>query len=1386
MFLKTLNREERHRIIHYLCQKLSDKHMKPKPQSKALEENLSRTRTENIVLPDDFQWFLSLSENYWGVYQRTKEFFEEFHHPYVNYKVVSDGLQKTAISDFWLYSSVEENVRALDFVSLMIRSVIDKCNDRNVCDILLHTFSHFTGILVSDEKRFSGIIESNLRAISDYLQTDRKIRILYNGSIIRQGLAQLEKSSLFSEKVFQLYKNIVSETYTYWQNQVEKAEKFDSGMWTGSKTSKEIHRHIRHELYPELLEKLNSFSDADMPGEHLWFYSDLANYHRRLLEQFSQPAERFQYLIFLLHLPVMEHLSEHLMWDLNKILRNIVSQLTTDQSHTFINYIFQVFEDIRDDLYHIILDCILTLGKELTAKHCEDLIPLFEEKVIEFGFVYPGEVKITDQWKLSVNPNHLKNIRVWMEIIETAPLKYRKLLSSLIANLKLGGIFIFDTDLFQRDVTKLLNTNFREAYKQIKQLCRLFPVYYNDIGAEGELRDVSTAIDNISYRRDKLIHFVRKQVHIESNNSHITLLEIVFNFWLNGDIEPLKPHLPPDVLEEIDVDGEWVRPMYPLIHCVAQHAGCDPEKVIILNQKKLESALKASGEHKKVHKERLKYLCRLYELLKAKYSFSSDGLFTGLSTVSSISESEINALKTALCKKDQISSLHLIFSIMEKLNSIVLNPEPSEGWEDIYYKRHVAFGIPSMYGKYREPKFEALGFIFKLEFLAGNIMDELTTSYNLSYFTAKKMEEITDLLYLYQRGMQIDGISNQGFMSNLEMLKYSLSSHSFSMAQHINIVQFMGENIKEIINKYFFRPYDDVLKIVIPQLFSTDTDSEHIFAKKSEEFYRDMLSSAFLVQSIDNFIQKIQFALRNMVENYSEEMRRDILTYNPDMIISPLYAQTPDMDNSVFLGSKAFFLKKLYELGLPVPPGFVLTTEVFRRKKSILNHSKLNSEIDSMIKQHIRHLEKMSGLQLGNPQNLLLLSVRSGTAVSMPGAMNSFLNVGMNDSITEELSKKENFGWTSWDCYRRFLQSWGMAYSIPRDEFDQIMLEYKGEYGIKQKIQFTPAQMRDIAFSYKEKLIQNNINIEDAPFAQLKEAILLVFDSWSTSRAKVYRKHLQIADEWGTAVIVQKMVLGNINDTSGTGVVFTRNPHLSDPGVHLYGDYSLVSQGEDVVGGLVHVLPVSEYQKTDATKELQSLEIQFPETYSLMQKIATELTEKHGFGHQEIEFTFESEKPEDFYILQTRDLEVPKTETTTVFDTTEEHKHMLTHGTGIGKGVLNGIIFFDFDDLNDLRIKYPGQKMILVKPDTVPDDIGLIFECDGLVTARGGATSHAAVTAMRLGKICIVNCNELIVFEKEKNFKVNSHTMKSGDKISIDGNLGNIYKGHYRIVQVNL
>jgi len=638
---------------------------------------------------------------------------------------------------------------------------------------------------------------------------------------------------------------------------------------------------------------------------------------------------------------------------------------------------------------------------------------------------------------------------------------------------------------------------------------------------------------------------------------------------------------------------------------------------------------------------------------------------------------------------------------------------------------------------------------------------------------------------LFREGLELDGVSDQGYDSNLKMFRFSLNSASFSVGQYINILQFMSGSVREIINKYFLRIYDRQLRVIIPQIYPAEMKqdeaaSKQFLVRKSEQFYREMLSSAFMVQQLDAFITRILGSFRLMVDNYPEETIRSIMSYNTDLVISSLYKETPEMDNQIFLGSKAYFLKKLFLLGFPIPPGFVLTTEIFRRREAILQNPYIEKEFDLMIRRQVANLEKLTGQQFGNPGNPLMLSVRSGTAISMPGAMNTYLNVGINDHIVEALSRQPNFGWTSWDCYRRFLQSWGMAYGVSRDEFDMVMIDFKKKYGIEQKIDFPPAQMREMAYAYKDILISHNIHFKEEPFDQLKQVIFNVLESWSSERAQVYRDYLQIADEWGTAVIIQKMVLGNLHRTSGTGVLFTHAPDLEKPGVHLYGDFTLCSQGEDIVAGLVHPWPVTERQRKNMFGDKGvSLQTSFPEIYARLSEVALALTETHGFSHQEIEFTFESEKPEDLFILQTRDQEIRKPDLSYVFDCKVSEMKLLGRGIGLGQGVMNGILAFDMDDL----VLYADLKdnKILIRPDTVPDDIGMIFACDGLVTARGGATSHAAVTAVRLDKTCVVNCTELVVNEKDKLCIINGRTLRSGEKIAIDGNLGNIYIGNYPV-----
>jgi pyruvate,orthophosphate dikinase len=262
------------------------------------------------------------------------------------------------------------------------------------------------------------------------------------------------------------------------------------------------------------------------------------------------------------------------------------------------------------------------------------------------------------------------------------------------------------------------------------------------------------------------------------------------------------------------------------------------------------------------------------------------------------------------------------------------------------------------------------------------------------------------------------------------------------------------------------------------------------------------------------------------------------------------------------------------------------------------------------------------------------------------------------------------------------------------------------------------------------------------------------------------------------------MVFGNLGPSSGSGVVFTRDPWSSHTGVELYGDFTRRSQGEDVVAGLVHPLPISEKQRlTRQRKDPVSMETAFPEVYARLREIAERLILREGFEHQEIEFTFESERAGDLYLLQTRPLRLLRQEKTVVFAHSEELvRSLLTRGTGVSGGAISGAIAFTLEDIRRLKEEDPKLPVILVRPDTVPEDIPLLLQADGLLTSRGGATSHAAITAKRLGKVCVVNCHDLAVAEGEHRARIGDRSFETGDMVSIDGVLGNVYAGRHEVL----
>jgi pyruvate, orthophosphate dikinase len=1349
-------------------------------ESTALRVNLEKTRTETLSFPDEHQLLLDAASSHYGIQKRLRHFLVEYHHRFPNREELVEALRQIVLQDLWFYAAHEQAPALLRTLLSMFCVQLSaeyplylrKRALQTLLELLEHLYER------EDAERFAEDIDVALELIEASLMKDSAL-LTAASSLMRALLHGLPHDARWEPRLSALLREALDASIRYWSQQT------DVERWLEERPALFPGRYdavIDYAGRP-FFEQQRTLLEASANWNAMTQVADHAAAAERIIgaaELFHSPLEKISWLFIVIHHDGMEGLREQLLRDINRALKLLRDACDEKEWLDFLENVFVMFAELRERHLSSILDCIQTLGREVHATASQRLIDAFIEHLVNFGFVTPHVSGITDDWQVNVDRNHIKNIRVWLALIQLHPASWRHLLSALLINLKLGGVFISDTDLFQRDVTALLNSDIGRVYYLVKQLMALFPVYFNEIGAEGELRDISTVIDELSQRSDRLIHFLRKQVHAESNNLHIRLTDGILRYWFDGTTDALLPMLPADVAADLTCSGYWYDEAHAAVRKLCAVFQVPPEVLSTLSLRRLEDALKENDAVEQVHRTRVRHLLRIKQLLTEKYTIDVHDIVPHMEKHPAFRRNDIDELERLLASGEAEKALAFVLDAIRRLRNVILDPAQTTGVEDIYYKRHIAAGIPSMYGRYLEPKFQAMGLTFRFEALASQLVEKLISETNLRYITAPTLKRIARILSAQTNSLAIEGLSDEGFNSTLEMFRYSLTTWTFSIAQFMNLFQFMAANVTGIITENFIQPHDSMLTKLI-RTMHPDLAVQQIHAL-SEQFYRDLIAGSFPVPQLDSFIASVVASLNEMVRHLPSDAAQGALTYESRLISTRLYQENADIDNPVFLGAKGHYLKKMVQFGFPVPTGFVLTTELFRRRPVLTRHPDMRAEVEAIIADRVHDLEIVSGKTYGDPDNPLLLSVRSGAAISIPGAMNTFLNVGMNESIVEGLSRRPNYGWTSWDCYRRFLQGWGMAYGIDRDAFDGIMMRYKEEYGVSQKIMFTPEQMREIASTYKEVLLEHEVHIEEEPFRQLIQAILSVLDSWYTDRAKVYRSKLNIAEDWGTAVVVQQMVLGNLNYDSGTGVLFTRDPFTREPGISLYGDFTICSQGEDIVGGLVHVLPISEQQRTRlVTPQPGSLESDFPEIYNALLGYARELVNDRGFGHQEIEFTFETKQAQDLYILQTRDHSVLHESETPVFDREPGALHAVGTGLGIGGGAMNGIVCFDMLDLEQQREKHPDAQMILVRPDTVPDDIGMIFECDGLLTARGGAASHAAVTAVRLRKTCVVDCRDMVVDEQHKKCTIGPATWSVGDCIAIDGRLGCVYTGTHPI-----
>jgi pyruvate,orthophosphate dikinase len=754
----------------------------------------------------------------------------------------------------------------------------------------------------------------------------------------------------------------------------------------------------------------------------------------------------------------------------------------------------------------------------------------------------------------------------------------------------------------------------------------------------------------------------------------------------------------------------------------------------------------------------------------------------------------LNRLHAALDEPSLKQRLFMLMDYLEQLKAVILSEETYEIRADIYKKRHITIDIPSMYGSYHERKFDALGLTFRVESLVNVLFEELVDQINLGLITRATFHDIYERLSLFDKALRLDGINSVEFERQLDLLAHALEVRGFTFTQYLDIFKGFAVAVKNIINDHFnnihgqnltrilaHMPTDRILEKYLPR--DDAVDAEKLKHRVSEIFFRDRIATSLGLQQLDLFLTRILNTLFHQSNMLPKDKLHLLLNYDPQRIMTGMGKINNNAVGIIYMGNKGLNLIKLRSLGLPVPPGFIVTTEAFRCRELIDGFAPVKKNFEQQVRQHITRLQKVTGTRYGDPANPLLLSVRSGASISQPGMMETFLDVGINEEIAAGLAHRMDNPWFAWDNYRRFLQCYGMAFGLARDDFDAIIADFKKRLGIPLKKGFTGDQMKMVALAYKKRIQDEGITILEDPLDQLFMTINMVFSSWESPRAKTYRRIMGISDDWGTAVTVQEMVFGNISHQAGSGVFFTHNPRWSGDTLSPWGDFTLENQGEDVVAGLVTTLPISVKQQEIEMRDTDiTLETHFPDIYAAIRKWAARLIYKMGWSPQEMEFTFESGSAADLHLLQTRDMAIRERKTVLAFDVDAgSDDHLLGHGIGVAGGAMGGRAVFTLEEIDRWRETEPATALILIRGDTVPDDIKEIYASDGVLTARGGLTSHASVVAHRLGKTCVVGCGNLICNEKEKTAAFGPVVIRSGDHISIDGRQGSVYQGVMKI-----
>jgi pyruvate,orthophosphate dikinase len=1380
----------------------------------ALRANLARTAVE-VVIPEEHQVLLEISAPWFGVHQANQDLLREIHHRYVGWPQALADLHRRATSDLHRHVALPRGPEAIAVICDLYAKVVEEATPESVADDGLRLWLRYLEMVAAasgpmPERRMQAVSTSLAqlgvifeRTPPPSVGTAAQLKRLVKALLTPDGTSAGESLG----RALGLLAFALDRAYRHWAGDVDPVEWYrriaarpgeaaaapppEVELISRTRVEARIRELDSLIKRPPPHERLASLL-LDMPDD-----TQVQHAYLRCADIFARNDDPLQGLQDQLHwlLLILGHerltaVHEPALRQVSRCCSDLLDGVGGDGPLVAVREVFDILRGGGFPFTQGVQGLVGQIGRQALSAGDPDLTETLIDEILRLDFDYPEFSGFTPEWGVIVNPAHLRRIRTYLSIIEADPTLARPLIVGLVVHLKLGGVFIADTDLFQRDVSSLLGRPIGPVYLEIKQLLRLLPVYFNEIGAEGALRETSTRLDEMDGRRDPLCHLLRKQSHVECNPRLIAFAEQIARFWLSGDPTPLRRFVPDSVLDEVDPDGLDRLGLSEAVRRLADLAGGMGE-LLDLDPSQVDRLVDALADLDPAHREKAALLLRVRREIARKYELDHTDLITRLRRFRRLDPALVGPLEEALQAGEDEAALDRVVGILEALQSIILASGETQAYESIYRKRHIAAGIPSMYGSYHEERFEAMGLTFRAGSLASTLLARVTSEETPATADEASLRKVAGQLGLYLRALRIDGFRARGLEQAIRMLEEALTIPTTTTGQYLNIFQLTSHRIEDMIRARILDTYRLPIEWIVTRMVergilprSSAMTVEEAVLIHSETLLRDLVVESLGLQGLDALVGRT-IRLLSGARRTTRAARSSLPDVNRCVV--PLQGQE-DRCGIVSLGNKGFMLRRLAQLGFRVPEGFILTTELFRGRGLLWGSTAARAELAARLRREVAAIERSTGLGFGDPRRPLLLSVRSGAAISMPGMLETFLNVGVNTAVVAGMAEIPGREWAAWDAYRRFLQMWGMSFGLRRELFDDLVQGEKDRYRVPRKSLLPADAMRDVALAYRSALVDRGVTPVDDPFEQFLACIELVHASWESERARLYREELHIAEEWGTAVTVQRMVFGNLGPRSGTGVLLTRHPLHESRALDLYGDFVIQSQGDDVVGGLVETFPITERQRRSQVRsDPRSLEADFPEIHQALVDLARRLVEEEGMNHQEVEFTFESDRRADLYLLQTRDTVIAPPEVVTAFTPSDRlEPARVAAGIGVGGGALSGRIAHSANDIRELQSRWPESPIILLRRDTVPEDVPLMLQVDGMLTSLGGATSHAAVAAKRLGKTCVVGCRSLDVSQRERESRLGGHRLVTGDLISIDGIDGSVYLGAHPLTSVRV